>query len=408
MMWPVFPLVQTLLFTALLAGIVLFTMRFIQPAWWRSRRAWTIFFGALGIGALGVLLWVGGEVAGDTRVVCTGAGIVYSAVLIGFPATLVAPLSGAIDRVATRKPKDDGDTARLSRRSLLRFGAAALPVAAASSGASGLVSGREDPVLRTVPMRFPNLHPDLHGLKILQLSDLHLGAYRTPEDVERALASVKAHRPDLIVVTGDLADYPDFIAPALRAIENAKPRLGAFACLGNHEYLHDIDVTRPKIEASNVPLLVGRGTMIRVGRAKLFIGGSDDPVEMHGDIAALVRPSIASAAKDAERDDFRLLLCHRPEGLAAAAENGFDLTLAGHTHGGQLGFLGRSLFEKLSPHVPWWGAYAKPRPGHPRGPSRLYTTSGFGHWFPFRFGCPTEMALVVLERGPGPTMTAVS
>jgi uncharacterized protein len=107
-----------------------------------------------------------------------------------------------------------------------------------------------------------------------------------------------------------------------------------------------------------------------------------------------------------------MLLCHRPEGFDPAIDNGFDLTLSGHTHGGQLGLLGRSLLEHIRPGIGWWGAYAKQRSvteaaaaafarrtRTPGGPSRLYTTSGFGHWFPFRLGCPTEMPVVVLERG---------
>ena len=80
---------------------------------------------------------------------------------------------------------------------------------------------------------------------------------------------------------------------------------------------------------------------------------------------------------------------------------GYDLTLSGHTHGGQLGWLGRSVFERLgigALEQGWWEAYS--RPGGTLGPSRLYTTSGFGHWFPFRFGCPREMPTVVLERPP--------
>jgi predicted MPP superfamily phosphohydrolase len=116
---------------------------------------------------------------------------------------------------------------------------------------------------------------------------------------------------------------------------------------------------------------------------------------MRGDIPALLAPSIEAAATESPPDaDFRLLLCHRPEGFGPASERGFDLTLSGHTHGAQLGLFGRSLLQRLRPEVGWWGAYA--RPGKTR-PSRLYTTSGFGHWFPFRFGCPTEMPLLVLE-----------
>jgi predicted MPP superfamily phosphohydrolase len=136
---------------------------------------------------------------------------------------------------------------------------------------------------------------------------------------------------------------------------------------------------------------------------------------MHGDLARMLRPSIASAASHAPRGaDFRLLLSHRPEGFAPAAEHGFDLTLSGHTHGGQLGLLGRSVFDLLRPGTGWWGTYERQRPltsGARRSvlaasPSRLYTTSGFGHWFPFRVGCPTELPIIVLEGAGGEGSTA--
>jgi hypothetical protein len=251
-------------------------------------------------------------------------------------------------------------------------------------------------------MRFEGLHRDLDGLRILQLSDLHLGACAGLDDLARSLdEAMAAQRPDLIVVTGDLADDPELIPGALDLVMRAGARYGAVASLGNHEYLHGIHVTRPKFDASPVPLLVSAGRNVTIGRAHLFIGGADDPVHMHGDIAGMLRPSIARAASHAAPNaDFRLLLCHRPEGHGPAAEHGFDLTLSGHTHGGQLGLFGRSLLEKLRPGTGWWGTYA--RRGRDGRPSRLYTTSGFGHWFPFRVGCPTEMPLLVLERAAGP------
>lgn len=68
-----------------------------------------------------------------------------------------------------------------------------------------------------------------------------------------------------------------------------------------------------------------------------------------------------------------------------------DLTLAGHAHGGQIGFNGHSAFERIWPDQYLWGPYSV-------GRSRLYTTSGFGHWFPFRVNCPTEAPLIELAR----------
>lgn len=276
---------------------------------------------------------------------------------------------------------------------------------AAMGGASGFVEAKQEASMRLVRLRYPNLHPDLEGFRIVHLSDVHLGACLGVADLARGLAKARAQRPDLIVLTGDIADDISLIPEALQLVHDTNARFGAFASLGNHEYLHDIEKSRPLYEASPIPLLVGSGRCIRVGRATLFVGGADDPIHMAGDIAQLLTPSIEAAAATAPTHaDFRLLLCHRPEGFGPATDNGFDLTLAGHTHGGQLGLLGRSLLEKVKPGVGWWGTYTKGRPGPsdrsgPGGSSRLYTTSGFGHWFPFRLGCPTEIPLIVLEGG---------
>ena len=102
--------------------------------------------------------------------------------------------------------------------------------------------------------------------------------------------------------------------------------------------------------------------------------------------------SVAKAAHRAPAGAFKLLLCHRPDGLDAAARAGFDLVLAGHLHGGQIGLLGTSLLDWLAPGARAWGLYR-------RDATTLYTSAGFGHWFPFRFGCPTEAPVIVLREG---------
>jgi predicted MPP superfamily phosphohydrolase len=74
-----------------------------------------------------------------------------------------------------------------------------------------------------------------------------------------------------------------------------------------------------------------------------------------------------------------------------AARNGVQLTLAGHTHGGQIGFNGRSLLYTINPEKYMWGLYEK-------GDDKLYVSAGAGHWFPYRIGCPAEIPLYVLRR----------
>ena len=398
-------------------------LRLVQPAWWQSRAVRTATFLAFGVLLGGLALWAFGTQVKNIPAIRLGAGVSYSGVLVLAPGVVVLPFAALLDRVLIRflarplvspapalvsaaTPAGVDEPPRpafaLSRRAVIRAGTASLPAMAAMTGASGLATPWQRPRIPIIPMRFPGLHPDLVGLRILQLSDLHLGACAGLANLARSLdEAMAAQRPDLIVVTGDLADDPALIPGALDLVTRAGARYGAVASLGNHEYLHGIHVTRPKYEASAVPLLVSAGRTLTIGRARLFIGGADDPVHMHGDIASMLRPSIRRAASHAPAHaDLRLLLCHRPEGHGPAADLGFDLTLSGHTHGGQLGLFGRSLLEKLRPGTAWWGTYAR-RMSDGR-PARLYTTSGFGHWFPFRVGCPTEMPLLVLEQAPGP------
>lgn len=435
-MWPVIPAREAFVIVGVMFIVVMTSSRLLQPEWWKARAVRATVFVAFAGMISGLALWTIGNRVEHFSLVLAGAGITYVGILVLAPAALVLPFSALLDRglmFATRPrgplaPGGDFDASALaslpgtgprvtpvpprpgvSRRGLIRAGAAAIPALAAASGASGFGTAQRRPRMPLVRMRYEGLHPDLDGLRVLHLSDLHLGACLGLADLELGLeAAFAAHSPDLVVLTGDLADDPSLIPGALELVARAAARHGALASLGNHEYHHDIDVTRPHYEASEVPLLVSSGRTINIGRARLFVGGADDPVHMGGDIAGMLTPSIESAAALAPQSvDFRLLLCHRPEGLGPAAANGFDLTLSGHTHGGQLGLFGRSLFELLSPGTNWWGTYARERPTTAaarrsvlaRSPSRQYTTSGFGHWFPFRLGCPTEMAVIVLERG---------
>ncbi|AUX43410.1 uncharacterized protein SOCE26_048580 [Sorangium cellulosum] len=366
----------------------------------RTRVARALLAAAYVIPAIGLALWDAGRepwAALGVRLAWTGLIVLAPAAALLFVAALIFRGLAALRRglAALRRPRP---AARVppapdgSRRALVQASLSVLPAAAASASLRGLTNAPDEPRVRLVRMRFRGLHPDLEGLRILQLSDLHLGVSKRVEHLEASLRRVAPLAPDLIVLTGDVADDLGELKAALDAVHRHRPRLGAFAALGNHEYLHDIRRTRPLYEQSPVPLLVDRGVTLSVGRARLHIAGADDPVVLGGEgLWRALERSVARCRDGAPDDAFRLLLCHRPEGFRAAAERGFHLTLAGHTHGGQIGLLGRSAFQSLWPEDYLWGTYT-------RGESRLYTTSGFGHWFPFRLGCPTEAPIIVLER----------
>jgi predicted MPP superfamily phosphohydrolase len=268
-----------------------------------------------------------------------------------------------------------------ARRRLLWSVAAALPLRAP------LLSTR---IVR-VPLKFKDLPPALEGFRILHLSDLHLGAGPSVEDLRKLLDGLRAEPPDLIALTGDVADKLEELEAALALVTELAPRCGVYAALGNHEYLNDIARTLPAYRRSSVRLLINEASAIDCDGATLLIAGVDDPVFVSRSRPFFAR-AVAQCAREAPASAFRLLLCHRPEGFEAAATHGFHLTLSGHTHGGQLGLRGRSAFEVLL-GVPYlWGTYR-------RDEACLYTTSGFGHWFPLRLNCPAEAPIIVLERG---------
>ncbi|MGC4093780.1 MAG: metallophosphoesterase [Polyangiaceae bacterium] len=210
--------------------------------------------------------------------------------------------------------------------------------------------------------------------------------------MKQLLDELREDPPDLIALTGDVADHIGELRAGLELVMQFAPRSGVYAALGNHEYLNDIRRTLPVYQQSGVELLLDRSTCIQIGAAKLFIAGVDDPV-FNGRVGPFFERTVSARAAEAPSDAFRLLLCHRPQGFEAAARHGFELTLSGHTHGSQLGLFGRSAIEVLFGLPYQWGKYR-------RGSSRLYTTSGFGHWFPFRLNCPAEAPLIILQRGP--------
>jgi len=128
---------------------------------------------------------------------------------------------------------------------------------------------------------------------------------------------------------------------------------------------------------------------VKVGAAELVVAGVDDPARQRR--AGHYADAIARALDGSPERAFRLGLCHRPSGFPDVARAGVDLTLSGHTHAGQIGLGDHSVFERLAPEARLWGTYRE-------GDAQLYTSSGGGHWFAFRLNCPSEAALITLER----------
>lgn len=319
---------------------------------------------------------------------------------VGLLAALIyglARIGGAIARLVAKKkerqpvePPVDSPLPRpgLSRRQFLGVtAAAAAPLVLASSVAAGLRQQGEFRV-RRLELAFPNLPPSLDGLKISHISDNHVGPFTTPEMLRNIAETSNAMDPDLVLLTGDLINHEMGAMPdAVEFVRRLRARSGVFMCLGNHDLIESpqtfVDAVRG--ELPDVRLLINQATQPKgLALELLGINWARKPEEQ----VQVLRPMI-----DPDPRVFRILLAHHPHAFDSAAAAGIDLTLSGHTHGGQLMLTptlgaGNVLFRYLS------GVYPRERT---TGPA-LVVSNGVGNWFPLRINAPAEIGLIRLKR----------
>ena len=373
---------------ALVAGV---HRHWWRVAWFRRLLYWQLPPTLLGVVCCGLSryhnvpwLWTFGTGLFSALVLYLGA--FFIAALLMTPVVVGVSL---YDRLRQGGPAGPSS---LERRRFLRHSLAVVPALGAVGVSHGIYTSCTRARMPTVPLHYPDLPTELEGLKILLLSDIHIGPYIQLADLEALLARAAQAAPDLIAITGDLCDHnPEYLA-TLRLLESVPTRFGAYACLGNHEYMRGIRRIRRNFDKTSITLLVDEGLSLAVGNQTLYLGGVDDPRWLRSPASyAQLRHSVEQAASASPSDAFTVLLSHRSQALDYAAPMDADLILAGHTHGFQLGMAGRSFFEPFFPERYIWGYYEK-------GRTQLYTTAGVGHWLPFRFGCPPEAPIITLHR----------
>ncbi|MCH9030765.1 MAG: metallophosphoesterase [candidate division Zixibacteria bacterium] len=385
--------------------------KYFTPTLWRSHWGRRVIWGAPLLTLVATILLFLGRWQGLIWIE-TPMGLLAAALWVSLiAATLVLPISGILrladwllKRKSKRNLRDSSDSGANAseeiseelvspeRRYLLMAGAT-LPALAMTSGVAGVLGSYSSVKVFELPLRFPNLSPDLEGFRILHLCDLHLGLFYTLNNLEELTLELEKEKIDLIVVVGDFADRLDQLPDALRLIAALNPRYGAFATLGNHEYYRGIKQVYRTFNAGPIPLLVNSGEKIQVGASSIYVGGADDPVSMRwgAKYDSFYDETVERSMRDSESESFKLLLTHRPWAFEVAAKSGVDLSLAGHTHGGQVGFMGKSVFDVFNKNSYLWGEFEI-------GQNKLYTSSGIGHWFPFRLGCPTEAPIITLRK----------
>jgi len=371
-------------------------LKYLNKAWWKIRSIRVISYICPLTGTIGIAIWVLGILNENIRVGMIGATLAVGTVTILMGLFLTLPISGIINSVqhwlekrADLKRKISNPETNDERRQFIKGAAAIFPLIGIGAGGSGVAHAFGSTDMPRIKMKYANLPKQLDGFKMLLLSDSHLGIYKTLDDIEDIMIQAESQKPDLILYTGDISDDLKILPDVLKLIGQSKAPYGFFASLGNHEYYRGISEVIRAFDRGPVPLLRGSGAELNIRGASLYLAGADDPRYMRRDNSGFLRQTITDALEGSPPDAFKILMSHRPEGFDEAAYLGIDLTLSGHTHGGQVGFDGRSFWEPFMPERYLWGKYEK-------GPSQMYLTSGIGHWFPFRLGCPTEAPLIEL------------
>jgi predicted MPP superfamily phosphohydrolase len=247
------------------------------------------------------------------------------------------------------------------------------------------------------------LPDELDGLRIAHLSDLHVGHLFTPAKLTGVIEACGELGADLIAITGDFVDFSlNVLDSVLSAIGRLRAPLGVHLVPGNHDYLDDPPALLRRFEEAGLPMLLNRHIRLDCRGKSIAVGGIDW-AGTTPKLAAMVRHAMATDDHQPHtKPDLRLLLAHHPHAFDEAHRQGVDLTLSGHTHGGQLMLTkGRNGKRPIG-----LGnlAFRYPAGLYRRGESRLYVTTGVGSWFPWRINAPAEIACLTLHSGQQPDL----
>ena len=231
----------------------------------------------------------------------------------------------------------------------------------------------------------------LHGVRVAVLSDLHTGAPHVDERrLARIVAKVNAQHPDLVALVGDYADptvpLGEAIAPeaVAQALGELHAPLGVFAVLGNHDWYHYGERVPRALRAAGIEVLENDAVAVEHHGEVLWVAGLADMRERDADATvalAMVPPQQALIA-----------LTHDPDMFPSLRDRA-DVTLAGHTHGGQVGL---PLVRRAT--APTSGGYTG---GEVReGGGYMYVSRGIGTTgLPIRFAAPPEIPVLTLRSG---------
>jgi uncharacterized protein len=272
-----------------------------------------------------------------------------------------------------------------ARRRMLQAAGAAVCILPVVGTGFGIV-GRNHFRVSEVPVPIPNLPKDLDGLRIVQITDIHLSQFLSERELAVAIDMANETRANLALVTGDLITRRgDPLDACLRQLARLRADAGVLGCLGNHEVYAEVeDYVTTQGRRVGIEFLRHQSKLLRFGSAAINFAGVDYQKKSSRYLAGAERLIVPGAVN--------ILLSHNPDVFPVAAAQGYHLTIAGHTHGGQVDF------EILHQHINV-ARYFTPyvRGLYRREKSSVYVSCGLGTiGVPVRIGAPPEISVLRL------------
>ncbi|HWE53372.1 MAG TPA: metallophosphoesterase [Bryobacteraceae bacterium] len=354
----------------------------------RGSRRWMKIWSAavLVLGATILISWIGDSRAGSwiPRMLTASAQAILN--VSGFVEAAGIAVYFLCRLLRRGMPPAFRDDRRTALRAIAGLGIAA-PAAVAGFG---IFVERTNFEVCETDIRIAGLPPALHGIRLLQLSDIHLSPYLSEKTLARVIDSSNELYPHLTFITGDLiSEKGDPLDACLAQLARLDPNVPRLGCLGNHEFYADaVEHTVQGGAMAGIEFLRNQTRTFRFGDALLNVAGVDyQPI---GRRSRYLHRAESMIRKDA----VNVLLSHNPDVFPVAAAQGYDLTLAGHTHGGQV------TFELLSPALNPARMLTPYVRGLYREGNRLgYVTRGIGTLgVPARLGARPEITLLTLKR----------
>ena len=249
----------------------------------------------------------------------------------------------------------------------------------------GIIFGRENYITRNVTINMSGLPEALKKIRIAHISDIHAGLFMGKKEIGEWVRIIKEIKPDILFITGDfIASSSNSIAACKEGIQHLSSLMPVYGCLGNHDYWGHADILTQDLQRSGIRLFRNDGEGYVFSGSEINICGVEDMMYSH--------PDLNAALKKINPANLTILLSHNPNYFDYVKKRGVNLTLSGHTHGGQvdINFAGFYITPArlITRYVK--GLFSE-------NDCKLYVNSGLGTiGFPLRLNVPPEITVIRL------------